>query len=81
MISKITAQKLAYESENKVFSTAKQINDLIKLHAKLGHFHIEVFTTRKLANSCRGRLQNKGFNVTVGDIESTPNQCLLYVSW
>jgi hypothetical protein len=81
MISKKTAQKLAYKSENIVYNTIRDISTLIEIHAKLGHFHIEVFTTKKFAEGCRERLQSKGFNVTIGDIESTPNQCLLYVSW
>jgi hypothetical protein len=81
MISKKKASAIAYRYEDTVFSNLSEISTLIEIHAKLGHFHLEVFITNKLAKRCKGPLESKGYYVNIGEIESTPNQCLLYISW
>lgn len=81
MISKKNAKKITQEAEEKVYTTFKDIDSLITLHASLGMEEMEVFFTKKSAIKLVEKLHKQKYYARITEFRSLPDFCRLHVSW
>jgi hypothetical protein len=81
MIGKKSVVKITRTAEQAVYNSASEIRNLIKLHAMIGMFEMEVFITKKIAKKASLSLQKRGFYTRITNFNSLEKDCRLYVSW
>jgi hypothetical protein len=81
MIGKKSVVKITRTAEQAVYNSASEISNLIKLHAMIGMFEMEVFVTKEIAKRTSLSLQKRGFYTRITNFNSLENDCRLYVSW
>lgn len=81
MLSKNKIAKLAYQSENMVYTNITDVAAAIQLHAELGQFEMEVFVDKKKAEKFASALRKKKYYCAVFNFEALKHESRLYVSW
>lgn len=81
MIGKKSAIKITRTAEQTVYKSSNEISKLIKLHAMIGMFEMEIFVDKKTAKKSSLYLQKKGFYTRITNFAALENDCRLYVSW
>lgn len=81
MLSKKKAFQITHQSENIIYTSKRDISNLVQQHAELGLSEMEVFVDKKNAQKYASSLRKKGFYCRITEFKSLENECRLYVSW
>lgn len=81
MLTKKKAMAITEQCENIIYTSIKDLSDIIHLHAGLGMSEMEVYVDKKKSQKYAESFRKKGFYCRIIEFKSLKNECRLYISW